>query len=144
MASSSLYQVDWSSCLIYQEQTNEPLQCPAKSKRDNVRAGYRSLAQNVSAFKDLGIILPITNLSSDDDSLETSLLNNKASWHKSCRNRFNNTKLKRAQKRKNTEDDADNREQLPMSKRAKRSGSSDSLPLPNKSSNDKCICFFCD
>lgn len=53
-------------------------------------------------FQDLKL-LPTSfniNLIDDGSGMEETLLKRKASWHKSCRDLFSNTKLERAQKRK--------------------------------------------
>lgn len=42
----------------------------------------------------------------DGSGVENTLLKNKASWHKSCKDKVNSTKLKRAQKRREQEEDA--------------------------------------
>ena len=39
-----------------------------------------------------------------NSGIEKTFRKNKASWHKSCRNKINNTELKRAQKRKQKEE----------------------------------------
>ncbi|KAJ7380633.1 hypothetical protein OS493_006968 [Desmophyllum pertusum] len=47
--------IDWKLCILCQEQKNESLQCPTKSKRKDTGAGYRSTAENVQRFDDLGM-----------------------------------------------------------------------------------------
>ena len=44
---------NWKLCVICQVKTNEPLQCPANSKRKDVGAGYKSLSDNIRSFQDL-------------------------------------------------------------------------------------------
>jgi hypothetical protein len=56
MANQSLVPINWKLCIICQVKTNKPLQCPANSKRSDVGSGYKSLADNIKSFQDLGEI----------------------------------------------------------------------------------------
>ena len=38
---------DWQQCLICQKNTEEALRCPAESKRTDVGAGHKTLADNI-------------------------------------------------------------------------------------------------
>ena len=59
------------------------------------------LVKNTQEFKKLGISVISCELPlGENDVFEQTLLHNKASWHKSCRDLCNNTKLGRAKKRK--------------------------------------------
>jgi hypothetical protein len=91
MANQSLVHINWKLCIICQVKTNEPLQCPANSKRSDVGSGYKSSADNIKSFQDLGEIPQKLDPKKIDDGsgIENSLIRNKASWHKSCRNKFN-------------------------------------------------------
>ena len=40
--------LDWNLCVLCQNVTNEPLQCPKDTKRSDVRAGYKSLATSLA------------------------------------------------------------------------------------------------
>ena len=92
--------MDWSLCVICQCKTREPLHCPASSKRKDVGAGYSSFVKNLEEFKMLGAIPTISTglLSYKGQSVQTYLLQNNASWHKTCREMFSNTKLERAKR----------------------------------------------
>lgn len=93
--------MDWKRCIICQKTTGERLQCPANSKRKDAGAGYISFIQKVEEFKKLGINVTSCELPVDEgQGIEQKLLHNKASWHKLCRDLYNNTKLQRAKKRK--------------------------------------------
>lgn len=78
--------VDWAISILCQQQTNKSLQCPANSKRSDVGAGYRSLANSISSFKDLDAIPSFFDPTKVDDGsgIECTLTKHKASWHKSC------------------------------------------------------------
>lgn len=61
----------------------------------------KMLVKNTQEFKKLGINVISCELPLDEnDAFQQTLLHNKASWHKSCRELYNNTKLGRAKKRK--------------------------------------------
>lgn len=93
--------MDWKRWVICQETTGESLQCPANSKRKDAGAGYVSFIRNTQEFKKLGINVIGCELPVDEnEAFEQTLLHNKASWHKSCRDLYNHTKLECANKRK--------------------------------------------
>ena len=127
--------VNWELCVVCQQQTKESLQCPAKSKRRDYGAGYISFARNVKIFQHLKLLPSSFNIDCIDDGsgMEETLLKRKASWHKSCRDLFSNTKLERAQKRKQADISAP---ESPI--KARRS----SLTCTPGHSIEKC--FFCD
>ena len=92
---------DWSLCVLCQESKGEALQCPADSKRSDVGAGYKTLAENIQQFNELGctpIQISLSRLN-EGDGMENTFLRSKARWHKSCHLLFNSTKLNRAKKR---------------------------------------------
>lgn len=99
--STEASKTDWSICVLCQENNAEVLQCPAESKRSDVGAGYRTLAENLLKFNDLNCMPIKINLArlNEGEGIENTLLNLKARWHKSCITKFNATKLKRAEKR---------------------------------------------
>ena len=93
--------IDWAKCVLCQEDNGERLQCPARSKRGDHGAGYKTLASNLKQFFELGSLpLPVRLDALDEGSgVENALSQHSACWHKSCSSKFNATKLKRAQKR---------------------------------------------
>ena len=93
---------DWELCVICQDSNKEGLQCPADSRRADKRAGYRTLADNLRQFADLGCKPKDISLSRLDegDGIAAAFFKHRARYHKSCYALFNSSKLKRAQKRK--------------------------------------------
>ena len=94
--------INWKLCVICQLKTSEPLQCPASSKWSDKGDGYRSFSESIKSFQDLSE-MPLDfdpNKIDDGSGIEKSLIEYKASWHKSYRNKFNGTEIKRALKRK--------------------------------------------
>ncbi|KAG7155159.1 hypothetical protein Hamer_G024624 [Homarus americanus] len=80
---------------------SEPLICPAASKRHDGGAGYKSLADNLLAFNELGEVVGVNIEGLDEgEGIERTLTTRQAKWHKSCRVRYDNLKLQPAQKRK--------------------------------------------
>ena len=92
----------WSLCILCQNNTKESLQCPARSKRADLVAGYHSMAENLQGLFAIGAFPFDVNPNHLDDGsgLCNTLLKHEASWHKSCKDKINSTKLKRAEKRK--------------------------------------------
>ena len=89
---------EWSLCILCQKLTKESLQCPVRSKRLDLGAGYKSMAENLQGFFAIGA-LPFDvkqNKLDDGSGLFNTLSKHEAPWHKSCKDKINSTKLKRA------------------------------------------------
>lgn len=87
--------------MICQEDKSEPLQCLAPSNRHDGREGYKSLADNLLAFSELGELGGVNIEGLDEGKgIEVTLTTYQAKWHKSCRGNYSNTKLQCAQMRK--------------------------------------------
>ena len=61
--------------------------------------GYSTFIKAVKEFKEIGITVT-QFLDETKHDIENVLLENKASWHKSCRDNFNSTKLECAKKKR--------------------------------------------
>ena len=115
--------------------------CKLKKKR--CWCWLRFLIRNTQEFKKLGINVISCELPLDEnEAFEQTLLHNKASWHKSCRDLYNNTKLGRAKKRKLAEAAAEEiidetEEEIPSSPVKARRSSVERY-------NPQRQCFFCD
>ena len=48
--------INWKLCVLCPTETDEILQCLARSSKLSVGSGYMSLAENFNQFKDLGIV----------------------------------------------------------------------------------------
>ena len=73
---------------------------PLESRRKDPGIGYRTIAVDMCNFKRMGE-LPVSFEQLDflhEDGLCILLEQHKAKWHKSCRNKYNNTKYDRLQK----------------------------------------------
>ena len=99
--------IDWCRCVLCQRNTSEALLSPAENtNRDNVGAGFHTLANNIMRFEEIGCLplpLDIAQLN-DGDGIAATFTKYKAKWHKSCYNKFNTLKLQRAEKRKSLEE----------------------------------------
>ena len=92
---------DWDKCVVCQKITDEVLQCPANSKRNTSGAGYKTLADNLLAFKEIDCLPScIASRLREGQDIEETLKKNKAKWHDRCRLEYNKTKYLRAAKRK--------------------------------------------
>lgn len=93
--------VNWKLCVLCQIDTEESLQCPANSDREPKGVGYKTLAEDLYQFKLLGSTPPPIDFDMLDDGsgIESTLMSHKSAWHKSCRAKFNKTKLQRAAKK---------------------------------------------
>ncbi len=124
--------INCSICCLCQVETCEGLECPAATLRKDAGAGYNTLADHLQSFSALGGIpnnLDIESLAQDGD-IEKALSTNKASWHKSCRAKYNKTKIEQAQKRKFTS--------------AKNDGNPPKLSRKVGDQSASSACLFCD
>ena len=100
--------VDWIKCILCQETASEPLQCPGNSRRLDIDCGtgYHTLASNILQFSEIrNLPIPINVERLDEGGgIAETLMQRKAKLHKSCRNKFSNMKLKRADRRKRQEE----------------------------------------
>lgn len=128
--------INWELCVLCQGPNTDELQCPARSLRQDVGAGYRSLAEDLTRLHELGELPPNLNLAIIDNGqgLASSLFANKAQWHKSCRAKYNKTKIMRAEKRKLSEETV--LKDVDSSCRYMRSKSD--------TGKEHDVCFFCD
>ena len=86
--------MNWTLCIICQQQTAEALKCPLKAKARDKSEAYASFLKNVNKFNQLPI-----KLNFDLDKDVDKLVKQEAKWHKSCHMKFNMSKLQRARKR---------------------------------------------
>ena len=93
---------DWTICWLCQSETPESMQCPSESKRTyvNVGQGYSTLATNLIRFNELQAMpMPIDIRRLDEgEGIEATMLEYLSKWHKSCKGKFNKSKLERAER----------------------------------------------
>ena len=83
------------------------LVCPARSTKPPIGSGYKSLASHLLQFQAHGHMpmnIDIRTLD-DGDGIEATLMRHHASWHKTCRLKFNQTKLERLGMRSTLEEE---------------------------------------
>ena len=115
--------IDWKLCIVCQAKSKEDLRCPTRNALDV----YKNFLKNVEEFQKINS-LPV-KIDFGDEGTATNFLSNKASWHKQCHQKFNNSMLECAKlkrKRESTEIEDEHR-------RPKR-----------QSSILRDICIFCD
>ena len=134
---STPVKTNWNRCVLCQEETGEALQCPAKSKRHDVGAGYSTLAANIVRFSELNKLPILIDLSRLDegDGIEATFMKHEAKWHKSCHTKFNITKLRRAEKKRVSPEDSEIA-CSPPGKKIRLSRSTEPVA--------KVSCFFCE
>jgi len=125
---------NWKLCVICQEEKAEQLTCPSKSKRKDVGSGYSSLAEKLIEFNELGLLPFLLERLDEGQGIEMTMVANNAQYHQSCRLKYNNTMLKRAEKRALKSDGED----LKVTPPCKHSRSRSTEPSILRG-----LCFFC-
>ena len=89
----------WSRCIICQKSTSEELRCPlgASGDRADPKAVYTSFLCSVFEFNALEPLPIPVSMPLDIDA--EVLIENEASWHKSCHLQFSTSKLNKAKER---------------------------------------------
>tara|TARA_B110000881_G_C18590493_1_gene527633 strand:- start:311 stop:2080 length:1770 start_codon:yes stop_codon:yes gene_type:complete len=130
--------IDWTKCILCQNITQEGLRCPGESRRATDVDTYSSLAVNLQIFQELGRLPDTVNLAGLDNGsgVASTLKSNKAKWHKKCKDNYNNTKLKRAEKRNKEDEESGTACESPKKKATRRSTGGAA-----KTTQD--TCFFC-
>ena len=93
--SAAVKDMDWDKCVLCQQITGEVLKCPAVSKHsiDGSGAGYKTLADNLLAFKKIDCLpSSMFSLVKEGQDIEETLRSHKAKWHDSCRLRVRQTR----------------------------------------------------
>ena len=75
--------IDWTACVLCQEQTSEDLTCPTPGRRGG--QGYVSLAESIEEFIEYGFSVPVSvdvHELNNGSGLKETLIKHKASWHK--------------------------------------------------------------
>ena len=130
---SSPQVADWLKCIICPKETTEKTQCPVNSKRNDSGAGYLTVERNLTSFHEAGelhLAVDWENLD-EGNGISHTFENHRATWHKSCRDKFNKTKVDRLLKRKLSGESHDQR----SSKRTR-------TLFPDN--NQSPVCFFCE
>ena len=96
--------INWTRCIICQVDKDEPLQCPANSKRRNVGAGYQSFADILPEFQSADALpshMVVDAAEFDEgNGVSATLAEHGAKWHKTCRLYFYPRELERITARK--------------------------------------------
>ena len=93
--------INWLQCVLFQTETDETLQCPARYSKLPVGSGYTSLAENLNQFKDLGIApmdLDVEKLN-EGIGIQETLMIHSAKWHKTRNLKFNKQVLQRVSRK---------------------------------------------
>ena len=79
--------MDWTRCTICQSEDTSSLSCPQNGKFFYAYEVYKNFLDNYIQFKTLGA-LPIP-VSFGEHETPESFMENKASWHRNCQQKFN-------------------------------------------------------
>ena len=93
-------EMNWNFCDLCEQETEEKLVCSLNSTRKNYGSGYKSFADNLQQFREIGELPIQASFSSLDEGngTEETLKRHEAKWHKSCFNKCSTLKLQRAHK----------------------------------------------
>lgn len=98
--------IDFSECFFCQSDDTDDLRDPTKSNKGSVYALYQNVVQNIIQLKLLNeypFDIDFQAFEVGEDGLEQALVksleSNGAVWHKICRNKIDNQKVKRAKKK---------------------------------------------
>ena len=87
-------EVNWSLCCLCQTNASGEMRCPAQSKQKDKGAGYESISNALSQFKDShSLPIDVPAFIANDVNLEETLMENSAKFHKACLNKL--TRLNR-------------------------------------------------
>ena len=81
---STTFQTNWNIGVICHYDKNEPFECPSHSTQLDKLSGYKSLAENIIRFHELGELPRTLQLARLDNGhgVEETLSANNAKWHK--------------------------------------------------------------
>lgn len=133
-------ETDWALCFICQETKPESLTSPSKNTRQDQGSSYSILAEHLRRFNELELLPKSFLLSRLDEGsgVEAALSSNNARYHKTCRLRYNQTKLDRAEKRQ-LKIGTDEEEEVVSRKRTRYL----SRPSSTETKHQEVKCFFC-
>ena len=93
--------ISWNLCILCQEETNESVKEPAKSKNKEevIHAIYNDTVRILKEFATLpqlpNTLHPVLSTYSLNDNFSDMLIENKAMWHGSCKAKVTQTKLEK-------------------------------------------------
>lgn len=143
-ACTSKCKVDWTKCIFCQKDLQKiKTVCPANSKKADAGCGYKTLADLVESFREVGGLPEGLNVDSWDerDGIANTLSQRRAVFHRHCKSLLHPTTVDRLRKRRVV--DAGNEgcaDESPASKtqRLTRAASG------SKSTDFTSLCFFCE
>ena len=92
-------EIDWTRCFICQKDETERLQSSSQAMTGDKEQPYKELAKRILKFESINLLpvpIDIEKLKQGGFTLEYSLINHEAQFHKTCKNKFGKDKLERA------------------------------------------------
>lgn len=128
--------IDWTLCCLCQAATSERLICPARSKKSNIGAGYKSVGDNLATFQQIRKKpVPVDiSLLDEGEGISQTLEKHEACWHSSCRLNCSSSRIARTQSATKSDEDIDT--DTPTTSHYIRSRSHGKPAVST--------CFFCD
>lgn len=124
--------MDWDLCVVCQKETKESLSCPQSTTKYNPIDVYKDFISNVQEFLELDALpVNVSFIEFDYVGQAETFMAHKASWHRSCHQKFNSSKLERERKKKRKRDELENEKK------------DDKVPRPKRRSSDSSVCIFC-
>jgi len=83
--------------VIFLKKSDENLTRPADSKCKDAGAGYFTAERDFTDFSEYSALprsLKLCRIDDNGSGIQSTLHQNKARWHKSCRDKYNSTKLR--------------------------------------------------
>ena len=100
--SQLIYYVDFKKCFLCQSDDKNDLRDPSKCLKSNEYHPYQTLALNIIELKNLNQLpfdIDVESFKLFEGGLEKVLEDNKAIWHKKCRNKVDSQKVSRSKKK---------------------------------------------
>ena len=122
--------LNWKLCVICQRKSSEELCCPTRCALDLKRPPlniYATFLSNVQEFQKLDS-LPV-KVNFGDQGTAQIFLENNASWHKQCHQKFNSSMLERAQQKV---------------KRKRKMDGGEPTSCPKRRKSTALCCIFCE
>lgn len=98
--------MNWDLCIVCQKETRESLSCPQSINKYNPIDVYKDFIKNVDEFQQLDALpVNVSFIQQNQVGQADIFMAHKASWHRSCHQKFNNSKLERERNKKRKRDE---------------------------------------
>ena len=120
--------INWSLCMFCQKISEEKVTYPYKNLSGPTCIGYKTLDEDISLFKSIGVDNIDIQRLDDGSGIEETVKKNETIWHKTCRAKYSKSRFERLLKQQSKDEV---QHCVRSHQREKISTNSD-------------VCFFCD